>query len=391
MNAAKRRNEKSSSVDTNPTEAVGVAPGFKGKLPLGNQGGQKMLFVGLLIFFGVLWISNSSNSSAPDQVSIEDMISAPIIKSSANPLRKSNRNLHGSSDIGLPDFAKASAKYKNCVVSFKPPPPKSKWTTKPLWLPSFPGSGSTGPVPNGDILKPLINRITGMKAGAKFYHASSKILKRCKGRDETATCAQSHPVVEIGPEKQADNFHSSVLLAIRNYRWALPTHMNDKAEAYHGAKGIMLEEDWRKNRDQWYKNVFEGWKKLIMTWKNMKEYDIGMYIQYEAIMDPKRGPATLQQIASQLGSAGFTVASEVDIPCIWYQVVKDEYVRLNDYWNYVPGYTAEQQDYLLQELDKFQKEVADDKALVAILKEYYVDIRDNTRIDKPWANPTASS
>ena len=54
-------------------------------------------------------------------------------------------------------FEKAFEKYDNCVVSYVPPPPKTEWDTKPLWLTAFPGSGTTGPSGKGDIFKPLIN------------------------------------------------------------------------------------------------------------------------------------------------------------------------------------------------------------------------------------------
>jgi hypothetical protein len=331
---------------------------------------------GALLYLVLFWVLISSSGRRPSDIGS----TSETVK-----LKKSSfTSKSGNSGIGInfPDFSTALAKYEDCVISFVPPPPKSHWTTKPFFLTSYPGSGSSGPTGKGDLLKPLIQEVTGLKGGAKFYHASSKKLKRCKGQDETATCSQGHPVIDIQPEKRVNDFQSSVFLLVRDYRMTFPTHMNDKAEAYHGAKELMPEEAWRKSRDQWYKVVFDGWKEHIMTWKNMKEYDIGIYIEYEALMDPDRGPITLKHIAAILQAAGFTVAPETDMPCIWFNAVKDEYIRLKEYWKYIPGYTSEQQDYLLQELDKFQQEVSDDNDLVAILKEYYDDTRDNTRIDK---------
>lgn len=364
MPLLKRRHEKSSPPDALQSGVLFVGTDDIQKRVLDNR--VKLIRIsGILFFLGLLGIFLSSSEAQ----------------------QSTQKKLKSSQEI--PSLSEASSKYGTCRVSFQPPPAKKSWDTKPLWLAAFPGSGSTGPAKEGDILKPLINSITGLKAGAKFYHASSKILKRCKGRDETAVCSQAHPAVPINPEKQVDNFHHSVLLLIRNFKSVYPTFFNDKAKAYHGVNGQVNEEEWRKNRDEYYKSVFEGWKTLVMAWKEMREYDIALYIQYEALMDPDRGPDVLGRIADQLQSAGFAVAPKKDIPCIWYQVFKEEAIRLHDFMEYTPGFTLEQRDYLLKELEKFQTEVSDDDALVAILKEYYTDIRDNTRIDKLWENKTA--
>ena len=84
------------------------------------------------------------------------------------------------------------------------------------------------------------------------------------------------------------------------------------------------------------------------------------------------------------------MAPKEDIPCIWYHSVKDEVIRLNSFYQYIPGYTEEQVDYMLAEIAKWKTEVSDDEELVAMLDEYYADIRDNTKIDIPWQNTTAS-
>lgn len=172
-------------------------------------------------------------------------------------------------------------------------------------------------------------------------------------------------------------------MVVRNYKTVYPTHDSEKGEAYHDKKGQNDLDAWRKGRDMWYSNVFDGWKGLIMTWKNMTEYEIGMYAQYESMFDPERGPATVQRMADLFKEAGFPVAPKEDLPCIWFQAVKPEYLRLKEYWKYTPGYTKEQRDKILHELDIFQEEVADDKELAAILKEYYDDMSVSTPIDTP--------
>jgi hypothetical protein len=107
---------------------------------------------------------------------------------------------------------------QNCSVSFVPPPPRqeSEWR-RPLWIPSYPASGSASPSKQGDVVKDIIDRLFGMfvarcdvaldndcpfltqfhgpssgKTGAvKNYHSSVRNrLRRCKGLSETVGCSQ---------------------------------------------------------------------------------------------------------------------------------------------------------------------------------------------------------
>lgn len=92
----------------------------------------------------------------------------------------------------------ARVKYQNCTLSFVPPPPRkepSEWR-KPLWVTSYPASGSASHSKKGDITKQLIDKITGLPQATKNYHMSIKggKLRRCKGVSETAACTQGHPV-----------------------------------------------------------------------------------------------------------------------------------------------------------------------------------------------------
>lgn len=115
----------------------------------------------------------------------------------------------------------------------------------------------------------------------------------------------------------------------------------------------------------------------------MPEYEIGMYVQYEHMFDPALGPAVLKRMSELFKEAGFSVAPNEDLPCIWFQTMKEEYLRLKDYWKYTPGFTKEQRDEILGAMATFQKEVADDKELATILKTYHDDMTDNTLIDIP--------
>jgi hypothetical protein len=107
---------------------------------------------------------------------------------------------------------------QNCSVSFVPPPPRqeSEWR-RPLWVPSYPASGSASPSKQGDVVKDIIDRLFGMfvarcdvaldndcpfltqfhgpssgrNRAVKHYHSSVRNqLRRCKGISETVGCSQ---------------------------------------------------------------------------------------------------------------------------------------------------------------------------------------------------------
>jgi hypothetical protein len=287
----------------------------------------------------------------------------------------------------VPDLAHL----ENCTVSFVLSP-NSKIPGKPLWMPSYPGSGAASASKQGDVMKPIVNALSGLNAGSKNYHMSSKRLRRCKAlagpSNPTAVCTNGHPMTPVGPEAQTEEFDSRVILVIRNFRDAYPAFHNDKAIAYHGAKGQVDKNEWRKFRDQYLSGSFGQWKETITVWKTMEYYRIGMYFPFETILDPQKGPSLMQRLGEQLAAAGFVVAPPDQMPCIWYRAVHGEHKRQAQFYKYIPGYTIVQRDYLLAEMDKFIQEMSEDKELVAILKEYRVDIRDNTQIDIPWVNET---
>jgi hypothetical protein len=206
---------------------------------------------------------------------------------------------------------------ENCTVSFVLPL-NTKIPDKPLWMPSFPASGAASASKQGDIMKPIVNALSGLNAGSKNYHMSMRNrLKRCKAlagiSNPTAVCTNGHPMTPIVPESQTQEFDSRVIFVIRNFRDVYPAFHNDKAIAYHGAKGQVDQDEWRKFRDQYLSASFEEWKNTIMTWRSMEYYRIGMYLPFETILDPQKGPSLLQRLGEQFAAAGFVVSLQYDM------------------------------------------------------------------------------
>jgi hypothetical protein len=264
------------------------------------------------------------------------------------------------------------SRFENCTISFVKPSTVN-WSAKPLLFPSA----------NGFNDKTVISLLTG-GLSSRNWHASRKGLKHCiAGAGETAACVNSHPLVDIKPERQTGSYDSRVLLGIRNPFTDFPASINERAIKYGGAQGQVTENHWRSTRDSWFNVSVDRWMNAIRTWNSMSYYTIGTYVPYEHWLDPDRGPAVIQQIADTLGAAGFSVAPPHDIPCIWYLSTKAKYVADKEFFKYVPGYTVEQREYALAKLERFMEETADDPVLLPILKEYHADVRDNTRIDIP--------
>jgi hypothetical protein len=321
-----------------------------------SRGGKLFRYLGLGLLLSVLFCMSL----------IQDKETALATSGSNSKVRF--KNITVEETFTIPDLSL----FENCTISFVKPITVNR-SAKPLLFPSG----------NGFNDKTVISLLTGGLA-SRGWHASRKGLRHCiAGAGETAACVNGHPKVDIKPERQTGSYDSRVLLGIRNPFTEFPASNNEKAIQYHGAKGQVTENQWRGTRDGWFNASIDGWMNAIRTWKNMSYYTIGTYVPYEHWLDPDRGPAVIQQIADTLDSAGFSVAPPHDIPCIWYLSTKAKYVADKEFFNYVPGYTVEQREYALAKLERFMEEMSDDPALLPILKEYYADVRDNTRIDIP--------
>jgi hypothetical protein len=340
-----------------PTESDGK----HGPISLSSRGGKLFRYLG----FGLLLSAFFCMSLIQEE---ETALATSGSNSYSNSYSKATlKNITVEETFTIPDLSR----FENCTISFGQTTNLLNTSAKPLLFPSA----------NGFNDKTVISLLTGGLA-SRSWHASKKGLRHCIAvAGETATCMNSHPGVNIGPERQTRSFDARVLLGIRNPFTAFPASSNEKAIKYHGVKGQVPKNQWRGTRDDWLHASVAGWINTIRTWKNISYYTIGTYVPYEHWLDPQRGPALIQQIADTLRQAGFTVAPPQDIPCIWYHSTKDKYVAQKEFFKYVPGYTVAQRDYALAELTRFMEETADDPVLLPILNEYYAHVQDHTRID----------
>jgi hypothetical protein len=258
-------------------------------------------------------------------------------------------------------------------------------TFPPIWMPSYPASGAASASRKGDVLKPLVNMLTGWTSGSKNYHMSIRNkLKRCHAvNTPTAVCTNAHPLVSVGPQNQAGNFNRNVIMVVRNFATAHEAMIQDKAFAYHGATEQMPVAEWQKMRDEWTKSSYASWKSFFTAWASMTDYKVVLYVQYERLMHPDSGIEVVMRLADALKQAGLQTAPPDQVPCIWYNAVVPEYQRLENFYKYEPAYTDELKVFLQAEVEQFIHEIkGTDEELVAILQDYLFEIQHNLLMDK---------
>jgi hypothetical protein len=131
--------------------------------------------------------------------------------------------------------------------------------------------------------------------------------------------------------------------------------------------------------------MINEWKTQLTAWKSLPSYKIGLFLSFERLLNQDTGPAELQHLATFLQSVGYETVEEKDIACVWYTRMgkgrlSHHHEHGYEYKDYVPGFTKEQQELLLEELQQFKTENEDDTELVEILQGYEVDIRDHMYI-----------
>jgi hypothetical protein len=273
----------------------------------------------------------------------------------------------------------------------------------------------------------MITGLTGNAAGAKSYYAIKSGLKKCQGSTETILCMLVHPMVGMTPPPNSSHYtsvyQSSFIYALRNPISALPYHFSYKGNKYHNIIGQINEEEWRLFRDQYIDRTLSTFIKQLTTWKDLTYYHVGLYLTYEHLMDYRTGPTLVAQLGALLHSLGFdsvipipilqrydlnhtvlTPSNSASAPdditldqvtCTWFRAIGEtalqQYQQYRfEYNDYIPGYTQQQQQYIVQQLQSLQANYSTDYRLSQILDQYIYDIQHHTRIDRPWENHTTS-
>lgn len=277
--------------------------------------------------------------------------------------------------------------FEKCTVTSTPHPDKSSTTSlKPFFFPQYPDSISD------NVIKSIVQKMTGLEFGGKSYYAQNKRFRRCFGLlGPTIACMLVHPMVPLNPPpddpKCTSKFASQVIYSLRNPTMALALHQNWKDIKYRNQQGQTPEANWREYRDKYYESAYDSWEKQLMEWKTMTHYTIHMYLAVEELMEPFSGPKLLQRLAALFRSKGFATVTDEDVACLWYQSIGKERLQQfhnfqYDFEDYIPGYTQQQIEFIANRLTKLIERVLDDDQLVAILKGYQSTILSESKIDR---------
>ena len=136
--------------------------------------------------------------------------------------------------------------------------------------------------------------------------------------------------------------------------------------------------------------MVEGWITQIQEWRD-SQFDIGMYIVYEDLMDPKRGPEVVRQLAKVFKQAGFDTIDDEQIRCAWMtsigvESIKEYHVNNKyEFGDYIPGYTKKEKQFMVEKLSEYMNNIKSSDngdGLVKILNRYIDDIQGNAVIDE---------
>ena len=178
------------------------------------------------------------------------------------------------------------------------------------------------------------------------------------------------------------------MMLIRNPLTVFPYSTNIKNMKYHNLEGQMDIKTWRKTRDEWLTKMIDDWVGTINEWRKMPDFEIGLYVVYEDLMDPHQGPNVLREMAKVFREAGFSTIEDGKIACAWLMSlgadnIQQHHIKGYEFNDYIPGYTKGQKQLIIKKLKAFMDEVGDsDKMLVSILNRYIDDIRVNTVLEK---------
>lgn len=236
-------------------------------------------------------------------------------------------------------------------------------SAKSVLVPGYPGSGN-------DLVRNIVKHLTGLE-GRDIY-----LDVHCAPQTNTATCKTHWPVFRRHPPADLkENFHSSVLLLIRNPSRSLASHFNYEFESKNNLTDHSQqapEADWVLWRDENFGRQIRLWKKVITWWMTSDVYHVQTVIPYEKLVDDTTGPALTQAIADQLNTAGFSVAS--DTACQWHWCVKQRATVKRAPHTYQPGFTAHQTGVMLKLIQQLIDEYSNHPMLSRALNEYKADI-----------------
>merc|ERR1711884_182940 len=103
-------------------------------------------------------------------------------------------------------------------------------------------------------------------------------------------------------------------MLLRSPRTLLPYAVNMKEKKYHGLEGQYPKDQWKSTRAEWLSKMVEEWIQNLRDWQNAP-YEPALYIVYEDLIDPIKGPKVMKRMAKVLKDNGVETIEDKDIQC----------------------------------------------------------------------------
>ena len=296
----------------------------------------------------------------------------------------------------------------NCqlVATHKFTPSTNSSNHHPIWVPSYPGSGS-------ELFRKMIVALTGMDGG-NWYDTPD----RCSNHPATCkthcpflqkeNCPQGRGLLDNNADrktlrkKQPDArggfaniyYHSSAILLIRNPRDAIASYVNWRWENRRGVETHTQQaprEFWMRQRDEEFPKLLGGWRQVLLWWAatdvRQSIYNVSLVIPYEKFVNEEQGPALLLRLAEELERANIRVlVPSNQFQCLWRQIVKAPKSSTKRVGHkYIPGYTKAQKNAMLMRLNDLITLFSSNPPradLVGILSGYWEDVASNLPIEE---------
>ena len=236
-----------------------------------------------------------------------------------------------------------------------PPMDPSPETIQPVWLASFPGSGS-------ELLRSLVEGLTG--------HPTDEVYNRASDCNYHPVLCKTHWPLWIGGHRHwgpvhRPSFADSSIVLLRNPLHAIPSFFNYKWEESHGVPDHSMqgsEEDWIEWRDRRFDGTLQAWKHLLETW------DAGLYVVYEDLVDPVQGPVVLEEVGRLLEQVG-TPVQQHSYDCLWKTVVQERATQKRRPNHTTPRFTKAQLTAMRDVLTSMEN-----PALASVLRGYTAQV-----------------
>jgi len=248
---------------------------------------------------------------------------------------------------------------KNSTACHIPPKAKRTNVTEPLYIASYPGSGST-------LMNYVVEALTGIKT---IEHGGN-----C-GPPETPydyMAIKTHYPFNCGGKWEDEGFSRAVVL-IRNPMDALPSKASRQYESDENAKRHSAqapEEYWTEWRDKNFATHLKLWEELIYYWFDNYDAANRIFIPYEQLVSKESGPAMTLELSRFLHKTGPSMLRREETDCVWDVVVAGERNNIHRKSEYQPNFSLEQYNAISEVLSRLTSKFESAESFGGIFQEF---------------------